>query len=216
MQKEGCMTKVVFVHGWGYNPHLWRAMAAQMYGIEPIYVDLGFIDGYEGPKIDAVPSGAIVVGHSLGALWLLRQRSDYKGFVSLAGFDCFHAHVPPSEMEQMHNHLARNAPAQMHGFWQASGTYDFCGSEQINVPNLQKGLDWLANWDARSALKSLSCPVRALASKTDAIVSKEMSASIWKDKDLRWIEAGGHCLPMTLPAWCAREIEGFVHALERA
>lgn len=207
------MNNVYLVHGWGLNPHAFRALAAQLYNMDLRFVDLGFVEGYHGKTVSEIPGNAIVIGHSLGALWLLRQRQDFRAFISMGGFDCFHAHVDKREIEAMKKHLDRNPAAQMHGFWQACGTRDFAPNGELVVPRLKEGLDWLATWDARKEFASLTCPVLALATEDDRIVKPEVSKAIFKKKDLRWLETGGHAMPLTVPAWCARQIQEFVNEL---
>ena len=207
------MQNVVFVHGWGYNPNVWRAVTAQMHDIKPLYIDLGFITGSRGAIIETVPEDSIVVGHSLGVMWLLKQKKKYKGFVSIGGFDCFHAHVPQQDIMAMQKHLERNPYAQLHGFWEACGARSFCPPSEVNVDKLKEGLEWLATWDARKELAALKCPLMALATEDDPIIRRDISAKIWKKKDLRVLETGSHAMPLTVPAWCARQIEDFAKSL---
>ena len=68
----------VFVHGWGFNPAIWRDVIGNIGNAEVTLIDLGFIAG--GPKAAATwPSDAIAVGHSLGLLWLLHRAGEEEG-----------------------------------------------------------------------------------------------------------------------------------------
>ena len=83
----------VLVHGWGFNPVIWRDVIRNIGNAEVALIDLGFIAG--GPKaVDIWPSDAIAVGHSLGLLWLLHQAGQegtppLRGLISIQGFDRF-------------------------------------------------------------------------------------------------------------------------------
>ena len=104
----------VFVHGWGFNPAIWRDVIRNIGNAEVTLIDLGFIAG--GPKAAATwPSDAIAVGHSLGLLWLLHRAGEeeghapFRGLVSLQGFDRFCPHIPPSRVAGMRRGLRRDA-----------------------------------------------------------------------------------------------------------
>ena len=83
----------------------------------------------------------------------------------------------------------------------------------MDLGRLRQGLGWLKEWDEREALKNLSCPIRALASQDDLIVTPETSHDIWTPYDLRMVGRGGHVLPMTQAEWCVEQIGDFINAL---
>lgn len=202
------MTPVVFVHGWGFHPGVWAPVAERLAGVTPHYVDLGFISGFQGQTITQVPEDAVLVGHSLGVMWLLRHLpARPRGVISISGFDCFFRYTDVRDVKAMQRNLKRNPLAQMQGFWQACGVPDFCESADINVDALEQGLEWLRTWQAHLP----TCPTLALASRDDLIVPASMSAVVWAEHDLRWCDAGGHVLSRTKPDWCAQHIQGFLH-----
>src|SRR5262245_65033073 len=86
----------VLVHGWGFHAGLFADFIAHLDGAEVTLVDLGFIAG--GPKgATEWPADSIVVGHSLGLVWLLEKGGGrYQALVSVQGFDCFSCHVAAS------------------------------------------------------------------------------------------------------------------------
>lgn len=160
------------------------------------------------------PADAVVVGHSLGLLWLLREgRGRFKALVSIQGFDCFSCHVPRSRVEAMRRGLRHDAPAMMHSFWAGCGSEDFAPPEALNLARLEQGLSWLADWDGREAKTALRCPMLALAAKDDAIVPEAMSQAIWGATEIKWSPDGGHVLPLRQPKWCADHVRDFADAL---
>jgi pimeloyl-[acyl-carrier protein] methyl ester esterase len=177
----------VFVHGWGFNPEIWRDVIRNTGNAEVTLVDLGFIAG--GPRAATEwPGDAVAVGHSLGLLWLLHRaaeegRAPFRALVSVQGFDRFCPPIPPS----------RGA---------------------LNVGRLDEGLGWLMDWDETETKAALACPTLALAARDDAVVPQAMSEAIWRSDAIRWSSTGGHVLPLKHPEWCANHVLDFAHALK--
>jgi pimeloyl-[acyl-carrier protein] methyl ester esterase len=208
----------VFVHGWGFNPAIWRDVIGNIENAEITLIDLGFLSA--GPK-DAPtwPSDAVAVGHSLGLLWLLRragkeERPFFRGLVSIQGFDRFCPHIPPSRVAGMRRGLRRDAGQILHAFWRGCGTEPSASPEALNVERLDEGLGWLTDWDESKTKAKLACPTLALAARDDAIVPQAMSAAIWGSDTIRWTDTGGHVLPLKHPQWCAGHVLNFAHALK--
>ncbi len=210
------------MHGWGFHAGLWSPVLARLRAhaggdaLTLDVVDLGFLSG--GPAglgEGALPEGAVWVGHSLGVLWALeRAPRPLQGLVSINGFDCFHAHVPPARLAAMRRGLMRDPVRQLRAFWQACGCAEpLAGAEALEVARLAQGLDWLARWDGREAhatLRASGCRVLALATRDDAIVEAAASAAMWPEESLVWCERGGHSAPLTQPEWCADAIAAFL------
>lgn len=208
--------QIVLVHGWGFHAGLWREVAPRLRRHMPLVIDLGFIRG--GPKgWSELPQDALYVGHSFGLLWLLKHGPKRpRGLVSVAGFDCFSAHVARETLERMKAGLTRNAAAQMRAFWQACGLEEsFAPPECLDVATLKAGLDWLASWDERERRAGLQAPILALAARDDRIVPASATEAMWGDGKLIWRQEGGHALPLTAPDWCADAIARFADEFER-
>jgi pimeloyl-ACP methyl ester carboxylesterase len=61
---------ILFVHGWGYDAGFWDPLRQTLGDLPGITLDLG----YFGDTRTAIPDGiTLLVGHSLGFLWLARQ-----------------------------------------------------------------------------------------------------------------------------------------------
>jgi pimeloyl-[acyl-carrier protein] methyl ester esterase len=208
----------VFVHGWGFNAAIWRDLIGFMRTSEVSLVDLGFIAGGP-PSASAWPSESIVVGHSLGVLWLLHRAGEagtapFRGLVSIQGFDRFCPLIPTSRVGGMRRGLRRDAYPTLEAFWRGCGTEPFARPNALNVKRLDEGLGWLMDWDVRDARAELTCPTLALAARNDAIVPEAMSAAIWGEDKIQWSPTGGHVLPLKHPQWCARHVLDFAHALQ--
>lgn len=202
----------VLVHGWGFHAGIWTDFVAHLGDAEVTLVDLGFVTG--GPKgQEQWPEDAIAVGHSLGALWLLKQERPFRALVSVQGFDCFSRYVDPSRIKALQRGLERDPGGTLQAFWRSCGAAGFALPEALNVPRLTEGLDWLMQWDASKAKQRLEIPMLALATRDDPIVPPAMTEAIWNDLGVTWSEDGGHVLPMRHPRWCARHILEFADAL---
>lgn len=197
---------IVFVHGWGFNAEVWGPLSAALPG-NHYFADLGFI---AGGKQDALPENAIVIGHSLGVLWALKHLKP-QALISIAGFDCFHTHVPPTLTRTMHRNLDTAPYKQMQEFWAACGVEAPYTEEKLNIPKLKQGLSWLLEWQAEIPE---TFEILALAAKDDTIVPPDMTKAIWQNKNLHWTESGGHMLQLSQTSWCAKQIEVFIHGLQ--
>ena len=205
---------LVFIHGWGFNSSVWRETAARLPDRTLSFIDLGFMGKPAVTRLE-VPDNAIIVAHSLGVLWALKNLSKQPAaFVSICGFDRFSPPVSSSALELMKRGLTRNPMAQMTHFWRSCGIDAFADEQQLDQSALTEGLDWLKNWDCRTERQSLSCPVHVLAVREDEIVPEQMSCDIWGDSNIHWAQSGGHALPLTRADWCADQIRQFAQSNE--
>ncbi|RMF00120.1 MAG: hypothetical protein D6773_11965 [Alphaproteobacteria bacterium] len=208
--------KLVFVHGWGCHGGIWLDLADRLKGHEPVIADLSFLrDGYRGAS--ALPPDAVCIGHSFGVMWLLKHGPrPMRGLVSIAGFDCFHKHVPDHVLPTMMEGLRKDPDAQMRHFWKLCGIGEEGPGGMVDPGPLRAGLKWLSTWDASAQREALNAPILALASRDDTIVRPPMTEASWGDgkADLRWLESGGHMLPLTHADWCAEQIRGFIDQLD--
>jgi pimeloyl-[acyl-carrier protein] methyl ester esterase len=204
----------VLVHGWGFHAGIWADVVEHLGPADVTLVDLGFVS--RGPEGSVEwPEDAIAVGHSLGALWLLKHgRGRFKALVSIQGFDRFCPYVPPTRVAALKRGIKRDAPATMESFWGSCGAPGFAPPEALNVERLDEGLDWLMHWNAQDAKKKLDCPMLALGSRDDPIVPPAMTEAIWAEAGIVWSLDGGHVLPLRHPRWCARHVREFADTLQ--
>lgn len=230
---------LLFVHGWGLGPDSWYPVIENLdchadvscldfgfFGSEPKTVMHNVSVGDRAVKIfsayntfpDMQAKKTVVVGHSLGVLWLLKRvPSDIKGLISLCGFNRFVPHINPKTLTTMENRLRRNPARQLQQFWITCGLEDYNKAAPANVEALQRGLHWLKNWEACAEAKALTCNFLCLAARNDHIVSTQMNQDLANDlaydKTIHWHLTGGHALPLTAPKWVAEHISTFMNDL---
>ena len=212
--------KLVFVHGWGFDAELWRDLRAELGEFESQTVDLGFFG--QPRQAEANGEAVIAVGHSLGFLWLLRERPfDWQALISISGMPRFtkapdyRFGIDPRILEATIARFAAAPHETLADFFAA------CGAGGGNCSGadwarLAEGLHWLKSWDARGALESETAPVLALYSGDDAVVPKALSEDIFADRrgTARAVtESGGHVLPLSRSRWCAGQIREFAGRL---
>ena len=205
------MKKVTFVHGWGEDPRIWDRTVSQLKDIQPYFIDLGFIkNDVEAEK--EIPEDSFVVGHSLGVLWALKNLpTSTKGLVSICGFDRFTSFVPARVLKTMQKNLETDPYSQMTGFWQQAGAGEYASEEDLNIEPLKQGLEWLKSLDAEKELLNLDMPILVIASQDDKIVPFEASQRIWNKYKFKYVENGGHMLPLKKPEFCAEYIQNFLN-----
>lgn len=203
--------ELVFIHGWGFDRSVWHRVADHFTDVNCHYVELGYTG--KPPHFD-VPPDAVMIGHSLGAMWALRHANkSIRGLVSIAGFDCFHAHVPAKDIRAMQRNLRDDPEKQMRAFYAACGYIPFYNVSTMNLMRLDEGLQFLLDWDGQMVRDYLACPVMALGAEDDLIVPPAMTRAVWHKHDLRMTQKGGHILPMTRHEWCAENIRAFINVL---
>lgn len=207
---------IVFVHGWGFDARIWDQLRAHLSEIPSVALDLGFRDSKS--KMPEIPAGEIIaVGHSLGFLWLLKNRPfAWRKIVSVNGFskflsaDDFPSGLDARILNAMIKHCKQDAPAVVVDFFKNCGHDEKL--EAFNQDKLVAGLLWLRDWDIRETLKAEKTPVLALAGTDDPIVPQALTEASFSDQkraQLQW-QGGGHLLPLSAPAWCADHIRDFI------
>lgn len=196
---------LIFVHGWGSGPFLWKEMLEDFKDYNCHFVNLGFT----GDKEISVPEGKFIgIGHSLGGLWLLKHYPErLSGFVSIASFSCFYEHIPQQVLAKMQKNIMRDTTDQLFEFWHHAGLDKKGGFKNLNSLKLVEGLTWLSKW---KTVVPKDIPVKILASHDDFIVPEKMTEDVWQDFDVEWIDEGGHMLPLTQPDWCIGHIKSFI------
>lgn len=216
--------QILLVHGWGFDRKIWQPLMNAMPEYSYETIDLGFIEGtgkgrsHEkhcaniNTKTSLNPD--IVIGHSLGVLWLLKNyKKAIKGFISINGFDCFYQHVRKTHINAMKKGLNKTSWNVMQKFWAECGAQPYCTQEKLHINRLKEGLEWLGTMDASEEHAKLSCPVLSLASRYDGIVPEAMTKKIWENRPktrIKWKETQSHLLPLDETDWCAQQIKEFI------
>ncbi len=204
--------RLVFIHGWALGPEIWEALAPLLPAPQ-IPVDLGF---FGAPDIPSLQAGDILVGHSAGLLWGLRQRGDWAGVVAINAFARFcldssgEGCVPPAALRAMRQALERDAQASADNFRATLGLAPAAGKAQKD--RLMDGLDLLRDFDATPLAGG--APTLVLGAEDDALAPPAASRRLAaiSGGTLALHEAGGHGLPWAAPEFCAERINAFLRA----
>jgi len=198
---------ILFVHGWGYNARFWDPLRAALGDVPSAVLDLG----YFGAPDTTIPNDVtLLVGHSLGFLWLARQSAlkhlpliGINAFPRFLEAEDYQPAVAPRVLERMKRRVAGDARDVLEDFWTRAGAG---GPEaEPNAPALAEGLDHLSAWDERENLAARASLTRLIAGREDAIVPAAMTEMAFKDSEITWLP-GGHALPRSHAADIARLI----------
>jgi pimeloyl-[acyl-carrier protein] methyl ester esterase len=198
---------ILFVHGWGYDAHFWDPLRALLGDVPSAALDLGYFSEAKTTQPDKL---TLLVGHSLGFLWLVRQSK--LRHVPLVGINAFprfleagdyHPAVAARVLERMRRRVVSDTRSVLEDFWTRAGATGPDGAPNKAV--LAEGLDHLATWDERENLASRASPTRLIAGREDAIVPAAMTKMAFPNSEIAWLP-GGHVLPRTHAADIARLI----------
>lgn len=198
---------ILFVHGWGYDASFWDPVRVALGDVPSTAVDLG----YFGAADTTLPGdAALLVGHSLGFLWLARQSA--LKHVPLIGINAFPRFLEAEDyrpaiaarvLERMRRRVIGDTRGVLADFWARAGA---AGPEATpNSDALAEGLDHLAAWDERENLAARASRTRLIAGREDAIVPVAMTEMAFKNSKITWLP-GGHALPRSHAAEIARLI----------
>ena len=203
-------SQFIFVHGWGMAPNFWDALIKRLPKLNARRVNLGFI-GEESDLLEHDTEEAIFITHSLGTMWALKKHhANIKALIAINGFSCFHPLTDERTLRTMKIRLEKKPEAQMKDFWDMC---DLPHNENLNTERLKEGLEWLSSWDVQHELKTLTCPILAMAGRDDPILPMDNIQKQWTGFDLHICENGGHVLPISNTKWCADHIKVFTDAL---
>ena len=196
---------ILFAHGWGYDASFWGPLREALGGRPSAALDLG----YFGAEDTVIPEGVtLLVGHSLGFLWLARQRAlQHLPLIGINAFprflegDDYKPAVAPRLLDRMRRRVAADPAAVLAEFWQRAGATG--PSARPDEAALAEGLDQLAAWDERENLARRASPVRLIAGTEDAIVPAAMTRMAFEHSTVDWLP-GGHALSRTHPVELAR------------
>jgi pimeloyl-[acyl-carrier protein] methyl ester esterase len=205
--------RLVFVHGWALGPEIWDNVSPLLGRYPQLRVDLGF---FGAPGLPEFLPGDILVGHSAGLLWGLRQRDDWAGAVAINSFSrfCLDAQgrgcVRPAALRAMQKSLAQDAEACVGNFRASIGAPP--AKSPAQAAPLADGLALLRDFDA--APHPRGKPWLVLASQDDALAPPAEAENLARAASGQLVlsAAGGHGLPWTAPKFCAGRIEDFLRA----
>ena len=197
---------ILFVHGWGYDPSFWDPVRAAL-DAPCAALDLGY---FGTPNIVIPDNIMLLVGHSLGFLWLLRQSAlrhvpliGINAFPRFLEGDDYRPAIAPRVLERMRRRVVGDTRSVLEDFWTRAGAPGPAG--EPDTAALAEGLDQLATWDERENLAARASPARLIAGSADAIVLPAMTEMAFQGSAIAWLP-GGHALPRTHAADIARLI----------
>ncbi|WP_296713451.1 alpha/beta hydrolase [Rhodoblastus sp.] len=207
--------RLVFVHGWALGPEIWDALASRLSEYAQARVNLGYFGAADIPTLQ---ESDILVGHSAGLLWGLREKRDWAGVVSINSFArfCLDAQgrgcVRPAALRAMRLSLERDPQDCADAFRRSLGIAPASGSAQKE--HLMEGLDLLGGFDATSSLDRRPCLV--LGAEDDFLAPPAAARDLAAQSGgaLALSATGGHGLPWTAPDFCAARIGEFLRAHE--
>ena len=187
---------ILFVHGWSYDAHFWDPVRAALGDAPSATLDLG----YFGVADIGLPRDVtLLVGHSLGFLWLARQSAlKHLPLVGINAFprfleaDDYRPGVAARVLERMRRRVGSDTRSVLEEFWLRAGAAGPEGAPKKAA--LAEGLDHLAAWDERENLAARASPARLIAGREDAIVPAAMTEMAFKGSKITWLP-GGHALP---------------------
>ncbi|HUY68731.1 MAG TPA: alpha/beta hydrolase [Alphaproteobacteria bacterium] len=230
--------ELVFIHGWGFDASFWDPLCELLPPFPQRRVDLGFFGASGHAPLPAKTKGLVppeggtklrfslppppggrkpvLVGHSLGFLHGVTVRQDWRGWVAINGFVRFAEDgsgtgcMPAADLRAMKMRLQKNPRDTLKDFYQSIEAKPLS-----NVPDAARlcaGLDELRDGDVAKTLAALDVPGLALAARNDPLVPVRASETLGQKASggLLWHEDGGHNMPQSDAAWCARAITDFL------
>lgn len=202
--------KLIFIHGWGFDAHVWDSVTSLLADDNQQCLDMGF---FGKPMLDMDSEPAILIGHSLGFVHGLTLRNNWHGWIAINSFPRFLTTptapgcVPSSALRDMRMRLTVAPEKTLKGFHELLGSSMPSGTPDME--KLREGLDRLRDSEVGETAAQIS-PGLVLASRHDPLVPAGTSEALAHNKDILWHEGGGHILPQTDPAFCAHAIRCFM------
>lgn len=211
---------LLLVHGWGFDRTLWADLRAALKvgGQQVAEADFGY---FGDPSIPQPTGPVVAIGHSFGAMWLLRRPPPHcVAFIAINGFDRF------TEGDGSAGTARRVVDRMLTRFDAApeAVTDDFrrrCGATRPTPGGLRPGrlredLLTLRDGDERAAARAWSGPMLSLQGGRDPILpaalrDEAFGGAAGLRRAVR--PEAGHLLPLTDAPWCAAEIRRFLEPL---
>jgi len=205
------MTRLVFVHGWGFTPDFWRPLTDMLRDYDHKFVDLGFTGNIEPVDDEA----AFYITHSMGLAWVCEHVSKCAGIVAINGFTKFCADddwpngMAPRLLTRMIRQFDRDPARVWCEFMKNCGMEDPVYPQGMDEQALGTGLRYLQTCDVRKSFAALTCPKLAISAGQDQIVSEKMSTASFGEGVI-WYKDANHLLPLFEPQALADDIRRFL------
>lgn len=216
---------LVFLHGWGYGPETWDALARSLAPAPTALLNAG----YFGPPLLSLPDGLpqdpegwVGVGHSLGFARLLEMGLPVRGLVGIGGFLRFcrqpgkAAGTPADTLDAMLSRLDA-APEDVLARFRRRCGHRGSSLDHLDahgLARLRADLLRLRGLDLPAPGKRI--PTLLIHAQDDRIVPLDLARealALLPNSRLELLPDGGHALPLTRSADCQRLIQEFLHDL---
>jgi pimeloyl-[acyl-carrier protein] methyl ester esterase len=201
--------RLYFVHGWSFDPEVWDALGARLASAPQTRANLG---GFGPALVPDFRPGDILIGHSAGLLWGLKNRQDWKAVVAINSFARFtqdeagRGCVRPATLRAMRRNLSHDAQTCVATFRASLGAPPPPPGAQL--ASLMEGLDLLRDYEAAPP----PCPFLVLGAQNDILAppaaARELAAL--SGGKLCLSKTGRHGLPWTEPDFCAENLKRFL------
>lgn len=200
---------LLFAHGWGFDRHFWKPLAALLSDVPQVFDDRGYFGDPQAPSIEGP---CIAVTHSYGTMRVLADPPPgLAGIVAINGFDRFTSipgrpGVPMRVVDHMLTRFELDPRAVLASFRASVGCDEPFG--EIDAEILRADLKRLR--DAQPALPRV--PVLAIQGGRDPLLPEAMRRAGFASDEVRRLQhdAGGHLLPMEAPELCAMAVRGML------
>jgi len=212
------MTGVVFLHGWGFGPEIWKEWRRAFSDVPTKSLDAGYF-GPERLALPDNPDGWIGIGHSLGFARLLDMNAPWRALVGFGAFLRFCSKsgqeigTAPELLDAMLGRLAVDPADVLNRFARR------CGHKGPLPPAPQaEGLsrlrrDLICLRDLDLAPTAETPPILLLHARDDRIapegLAKEAQECLPAAR-LELFDTGGHALPFTRMQDCLHVVRAFV------
>lgn len=227
---------IVCLHGWGYQPSIWQALAAEMpaYSVQmpELYCEAPHLDAWVERLAPRIPEQSLILGWSLGTMLALALAHRYPKKVrqlvligstpKFVSSDTWAHGLSADVVTQFQNDFARQPLKTLKRFLalQVMGDADRLALQAIlaehlvtdpeKFPALQVGLDILAKSDLRPQLPCHSAPMLLLHGAHDALMpaaSAEYLQALHPASRLIIESDAGHAPMLSQPAKLAALIQ---------
>ncbi|SCA54882.1 putative Hydrolase or acyltransferase [Candidatus Terasakiella magnetica] len=205
------MTKLIFVHGWGFDASFWDGLRAELPDFDTACVDLGFFNQPE----EMLDPDAVYITHSMGMAWVLETVKSCKGLIAINGFSKFCADenwangVAPRMLSRMIRQFEKTPEKVWTDFMVNCGHAEPILRDTANEQLLLEGLQYLESCDVREKLEGFDAPFLAIAAQKDRIVPENLTRASFGE-DVIWYKEGNHLLPMFETKSLAEHIQRFL------
>lgn len=191
--------QILFLHGWGFDAGIWRALIALLPEFAPILWDRGYFGPVQRPEVRPM----LAIGHSLGAMLLAAEMPAAVPLVAINGFDHFTGPdaISPRVLGAMRRKFSQTPAEVLADFRTRCG--DGHMPANIMADRLGADLELLATMDSRNAPAR---PLCVLHGALDPILPPLMREAVFPTAPRLVHPAAGHLLPQTHPLWCAGHI----------